>query len=145
MLEHKGQVVLYGPPGTGKTYWAEKAALDLAAFPAYGKFYEQLLPEQQIEVRGNAATGLVRTCCFHPAYGYEDFLEGYRPEVMADGMGFILRPGIFKQLCNDAQQQPDKRFFLIIDEINRGDIPRIFGELLTVLEKDKRGRRSSFL
>ena len=141
VLEHKSQVILYGPPGTGKTYWAEKAALDLAAFQAYGKFYDQLMPEQQVEIRGNAATGFVRTCCFHPAYGYEDFLEGYRPEPMTDGMSFVLQPGIFKQLCKDAQQQPDKHFYLIIDEINRGDIPRIFGELLTVLEKDKRGRK----
>ena len=55
-------------------------------------------------------------------------------------MQFILRDGIFKKLCNDAQARPDHKFYLIIDEINRGDIPRIFGELLTVLEKDKRGK-----
>ncbi len=141
VLEHKGQVILHGPPGTGKTYWAEKAAHDLAAYPAFGKFYEQLAVEQQNEVRGNGVDGLVRMCCFHPAYGYEDFIEGYRPELKGDGLGFVLRPGIFKQICRDAEQKTDKRFFLIIDEINRGDIPRIFGELLTVLEKDKREKK----
>ncbi len=55
-------------------------------------------------------------------------------------MYFVLRDGIFKKLCQDAQTKPDKKFYLIIDEINRGDIPRIFGELLTVLEKNKRGK-----
>ncbi len=55
-------------------------------------------------------------------------------------MQFILRDGIFKKLCKDAEGRPDQKFYLIIDEINRGDIPRIFGELLTVLEKDKRGK-----
>lgn len=55
-------------------------------------------------------------------------------------MHFVLRDGIFKKLCKDATAQPDQDFYLIIDEINRGDIPRIFGELLTVLEQDKRGR-----
>jgi 5-methylcytosine-specific restriction protein B len=141
VLEQKGQVILYGPPGTGKTYWAERTALDLAAFSAHGTSFEQLTAEQQIEVHQSPSKALVRTCCFHPAYGYEDFLEGYRPIATDDGVGFVLQPGIFKALCKTAEQQADKRFFLIIDEINRGDIPRIFGELLTVLEKDKRGKR----
>jgi 5-methylcytosine-specific restriction protein B len=79
-------------------------------------------------------------CCFHPAYGYEDFLEGYRPESVDGRMNFVLRDGIFKTLCKDANSNPDRNFYLIIDEINRGDIPRIFGELLTILEKDKRGK-----
>jgi 5-methylcytosine-specific restriction protein B len=79
-------------------------------------------------------------CSFHPAYGYEDFIEGYRPELHDGRMTFALRDGIFKQLCRDAEAQPERHFYLIIDEINRGDIPRIFGELLTVVEKDKRGK-----
>lgn len=68
------------------------------------------------------------------------FLEGFRPEVVNGQMHFTLRDGIFKKLCHDAERCPNERFYLIIDEINRGDIPRIFGELLTVLEKDKRGK-----
>lgn len=139
VLERKGQIVLYGPPGTGKTHWAELAAHDLAAHAAFGAAFAQLTPAQRGELFGSAtAPGLVRMCTFHPAYGYEDFLEGYRPAGSAGG--FTLRPGIFKQLCADAAAQPERRFYLIIDEINRGDIPRIFGELLTVLEKSKRGR-----
>ena len=85
--------------------------------------------------------GLVRLCCFHPAYGYEDFLEGYRPQTVNGQVSFELRDGVFKKLCKDANASPDTNFYLIVDEINRGDIPRIFGELLTTLEKDKRGKR----
>src|SRR2546429_3641863 len=83
---------------------------------------------------------MVRLCSFHPAYGYEDFLEGFRPESINGQMHFTLRDGVFKKVCQDAYARPDHRFYLIIDEINRGDIPRIFGELLSVLEKDKRGK-----
>jgi 5-methylcytosine-specific restriction protein B len=142
VLERKGQVILYGPPGTGKTYWAEQAARQLAARSRFGVAFEQLTQEQQAQLLGdgNQACGNVRLCSFHPAYGYEDFLEGFRPVPVNGQMHFILRDGIFKTLCKDAAAQPAQDFYLIIDEINRGDIPRIFGELLTVLEKDKRGR-----
>jgi 5-methylcytosine-specific restriction protein B len=142
VLERKGQVILYGPPGTGKTYWAENAARELAARTNFNRAFEQLTEKQQVLVLGsdNQERGFVRLCSFHPAYGYEDFLEGFRPESSDGQMHFTLRDGIFKKLCNDAEKQPDHKFYLIIDEINRGDIPRIFGELLTVLEKDKRGK-----
>lgn len=141
VLERKGQVILYGPPGTGKTFWAEKAALDLAAYASLGKPFGNLTDEEKGTVNGsNQTSGLVRTCCFHPSYGYEDFIEGYRPRTLNGQVTFQLRDGVFKQLCNDAQRRPQDRFFLIIDEVNRGDIPRIFGELLTVLEKDKRDK-----
>ena len=142
VLEHKGQVILYGPPGTGKTFWAERAACALAAYHQFGKPFEQLTEEQRglILSVDSAQPGNVRTCCFHPAYGYEDFLEGYRPCATGQGLAFERRDGIFKRLCQDAEAAPERRFYLIIDEINRGDIPRIFGELLMVLEKDKRGK-----
>jgi 5-methylcytosine-specific restriction enzyme B len=144
VLERKGQAIVYGPPGTGKTYWASSAARQLAAHAAFGMKFEELDSTKQSEVMGSdAAEGLVRTCTFHPAYGYEDFIEGYRPSTNADGqLSFDLREGIFKRLCKDARKQPDKRFFLVIDEINRGDIPRIFGELITLLELDKRGTKA---
>jgi 5-methylcytosine-specific restriction protein B len=141
ILERKGQLIVYGPPGTGKTFWAQKAALDLAAYWAFGKAFEQLTADdERVVVGGEHGNGLVRVCCFHPAYGYEDFIEGYRPETHNGQISFQLRDGVFKRLAKDAAQAPDRRYFLIVDEINRGDIPRIFGELLTVLEKDKRGK-----
>lgn len=141
ILQRKGQTIVYGPPGTGKTYWAIQAARELAAHAAYGKSYEALDSASQIEVKGSESNpGFVRACTFHPAYGYEDFVEGYRPVTSSAGqLSFERRDGIFKRLCKDAAKQLDKHFFLVIDEINRGDIPRIFGELITLLESDKRG------
>jgi 5-methylcytosine-specific restriction enzyme B len=141
ILERKGQAILYGPPGTGKTYWARETAFDLAAFRAFGKAFSELTKEEKGEVIGEGSTaGLVRSCTFHPNYGYEDFLEGFRPASNnLDQLIFNPKDGIFKRICADAQKKPDLRFILLIDEINRGDIPRIFGELLTLLESDKRG------
>lgn len=142
VLDRKGQVILYGPPGTGKTFWAEKTANDLAAISSFGKLFESLSQEERKSVLGDGqSAGHVRLCCFHPAYGYEDFLEGYRPETIEGQVSFKLRDGVFKGMCKDAADHPDQNFYLIVDEINRGDIPRIFGELLTTLEKDKRGKR----
>ena len=141
VLDRKGQVILYGPPGTGKTYWALRTARDLAALRAFGDSYEALDAERRKRVvEGTVAEpALVRTCSFHPDYGYEDFIEGYRPQAGAGGhLAFALVPGIFRRLCDDAEKAPALDFFLIVDEINRGDVPRIFGELLTLLERDKR-------
>jgi 5-methylcytosine-specific restriction enzyme B len=141
VLERKGQVILYGPPGTGKTFWAERAAIELASYALAGTPYDGLSDGQKAEVTGGPESlGSVVMCCFHPAYGYEDFIEGYRPELHECRMTFALRDGIFKRLCRDALARPDRAFYLIIDEINRGDIPRIFGELLLIIERDKRGK-----
>jgi hypothetical protein len=133
--------ILFGPPGTGKTYWARRAALDLAAIGAFGRRFEDLSVGERDEVEGTEqAAGLVCWCTFHPAFGYEDFIEGFRPEQGAAGqLVFERRAGIFKTLCDLAERMPDRKFVLVVDEINRGDIPRIFGELLTLLERDKRG------
>ena len=133
VLERKAQVILYGPPGTGKTYWAEKAACELAAYTAFGKPFDELSDQEKQTIVGtDEAKGTVRICCFHPAYGYEDFIEGYRPETVSGRVVFNLQSGVFKQVCKDAESDPNRRFYLVVDEINRGDIPRIFGELLTV-------------
>lgn len=138
VLERKGQLILYGPPGTGKTFWAERTARDLAALNEFGRLFADLDEQQKLMFEGG---GFVRTCTFHPAYGYEDFLEGYRPQSMGGQLVFNLRDGIFKRFCGDARQKPASNYYLLVDEINRGDIPRIFGELLTALEKPKRGKQ----
>ena len=92
VLERKGQAIVYGPPGTGKTYWASSAARQLAAHAAFGMKFEELDSSKQSEVMGSeAGEGLVRTCTFHPAYGYEDFIEGYRPSTN-EGRATVLRP-----------------------------------------------------
>ncbi len=142
VLDRKCQVILYGPPGTGKTYWAERAANDLAAISTFGMQFDDLDASSKMVITGDGESpGIVRLCCFHSAYGYEDFLEGYRPQTIDGSVSFELRDGVFKRICRDAAVRPNDSFYLIVDEINRGDIPRIFGELLTILEKDKRTKR----
>ncbi|QQX83745.1 AAA family ATPase [Cupriavidus necator] len=136
-LRRKGQIVLYGPPGTGKTFRALQIARELAARHTFRKSYSALNASEVGQVNGT--DGLVRLCTFHPGWGYEDFVEGLRPKTNSNGqMVFEPQDGTFKRLCQNAIEKPEKQFFLIIDEINRGDLPRIFGELLTTIEYDKR-------
>lgn len=136
ILRRKGQVILHGPPGTGKTYWARRAALELAARETFGRPAAGLSPEQLADLEG--PDGVVRMVTFHPGFGYEDFIEGYRPQAGGGQLAFQLQDGVFKGFCDMARSN-GRRHFLIIDEINRGQIPRIFGELITLLERDKRG------
>ncbi|MGI4869776.1 MAG: AAA family ATPase [Janthinobacterium lividum] len=114
-LRRRKALLLQGPPGTGKTFLARRLAW--------------LLQGSQDERR----TELVQ---FHPSYGYEDFLLGFRPGP--DGQ-FQLVPGVLPLLCQRAAQDPDHPYFLLIEELNRGNVARIFGELLLLLEPDKRG------
>ena len=137
MLERKGQVILYGPPGTGKTYHAERVAREIAARHNFGRTAAALTPDQRKRLYGaDGQEPLIESCTFHPMYSYEDFIEGYRP----DGEHFSLEPGIFKRMAAAALANPKRKFILIIDEINRGNIPRIFGELITLIEASKRGK-----
>ncbi|HEY7890738.1 MAG TPA: AAA family ATPase [Solirubrobacteraceae bacterium] len=113
LLHEKRQLIFYGPPGTGKTYVA------------------QALGEHVREAGGDWQ--LVQ---FHPAYSYEDFFEGYRPASAKDGgaLQFALRGGPLRLLAEQAAQNPRRPYLLVIDEINRGNIAKIFGELYFLLE-----------
>ena len=111
LLEDKRQVVFQGPPGTGKTYVAQKLAKCLAG-----------------------SGERVRVVQFHPSYAYEDFVQGLRPVVKDGQPGFELRDGPLVQLAKKAREAPDKRHFLIVDEINRGNLAKVFGELYFLLE-----------
>lgn len=139
ILERKGQVVLYGPPGTGKTHWALSVARDLVSHAIHERPFGGL-SETEREGLSPVFKQVIKVVTFHPGYGYEDFIEGYRPESETGNMRFVLRDGIFKRLAQEADGNQKQKYFLIIDEINRGDIPRIFGELLTLLEKEKRSQ-----
>ncbi|HBH12464.1 MAG TPA: AAA family ATPase [Clostridiales bacterium] len=141
ILQRKRQVILYGPPGTGKTYWALKTAKQLAAIQNFGDDFESLSDKDKsaLTIMSDGKPGSVQICTFHPAYGYEDFIEGFRPMNVDGQLVFERRDGVFKRLCKQASKHEKQNFYLIIDEINRGDIPRIFGELITILERDKRG------
>ncbi|MFE0871689.1 McrB family protein [Streptomyces rochei] len=136
-LKRKGQVILHGPPGTGKTRLALSAALALT-----GRSSALTLPaERRVKAQADMLrTHRVHMVTFHPSYGYEDFVEGFKPDVSATGPGLTLAltDGVFHMLCARASARPDDTFLLIVDEINRGDLPRIFGELVTLLELDKR-------
>ncbi|QGT99477.1 ATPase AAA [Candidatus Syntrophocurvum alkaliphilum] len=141
ILQRKNQVIIYGPPGTGKTYWAEKACLELAARKAFRKTYAETNDDEKAYLLGDGKSkGVVRFCCFHPSYGYEDFIEGIKPSISNGQTVFSLKDGIFKNICQEAVNNSDKNYYLIIDEINRGDISRIFGELITIIETGKRGK-----
>lgn len=113
-LRRKKNVVLQGPPGTGKTFIAQRLAWALAE-------------ERSME--------RIEAVQFHQSYGYEDFARGYRPTE--DG-GFVLRDGPFLDFCERARQDDERPHVLLIDEINRGNLSRIFGELLMLIEADKR-------
>ena len=127
--------VLYGPPGTGKTYDAVAKAVEAIDGRVDGGRKE--LKDRFNELRKARQVEFVT---FHQNYAYEDFIEGIRP-VLDEGeeqLRYELRDGIFKQIALRASADPNNRYVLIIDEINRGNIAKIFGELITLIEPSKR-------
>lgn len=114
LLKVKKNVVLQGAPGVGKTYAAKRLAYSLM---------------------GESDSSRVMMIQFHQSYSYEDFLEGYRPKED----GFDLKKGSFYEFCKMAEVDNERDYFFIIDEINRGNLSKIFGELFMLIEADKRG------
>jgi 5-methylcytosine-specific restriction enzyme B len=111
LLKDRGQIILYGPPGTGKTYIAKKLA-------------EALVPDRKRRT-------IVQ---FHPSTSYEDFVEGYRPEETDGQMSYRLVDGPLRAMAEKSKESPGTRHVMLIDEINRGNLPKILGELLFLLE-----------
>ena len=96
--------------------------------------------EQAADSGTTDSVGSLTRVTFHPSYTYEDFIEGFRPDAGgAGGLSLALEDGVFKRVCRAAQANPGRPYLLLIDEINRGNVAKIMGELLTLLERDKRG------
>ena len=120
LLKNKQNIILQGAPGVGKTFAAKRLAYS---------------------IMGVKDTSRVMMVQFHQSYSYEDFIMGYRPTKD----GFELTPGPFYQFCKKAEDDIERDYFFIIDEINRGNLGKIFGELLMLIEKDKRGEKIRLL
>jgi len=114
LLQYKKNIILQGAPGVGKTFLAKRLAYSIL---------------------GKKAASKVEAIQFHQNYSYEDFIMGYKPV----DEGFELKEGIFYRFCKKAESDPANKYFFIIDEINRGNLSKIFGELLMLVEGDKRG------
>lgn len=117
LLERKKNIILQGAPGVGKTFAAKKIAYSMI---------------------GKEDENLIKIVQFHQNYSYEDFVEGYKPN---DDGSFELKGGVFKKFCNRAEQDDKNKYFFIIDEINRGNLSKIFGELLMLIEDTHRGEK----
>ncbi len=152
-IERSPNWIYYGPPGTGKTWSAlhEVRQLLLAKniqVAEATRYADALAQDKKDELKrlaalvqgtGKASPLYLEFVTFHQSYSYEDFVEGLRPKIASEGeVRYEIKQGVFKRLCLRAQQDSKHTYALVIDEINRGNISKVFGELITLIELDKR-------
>ena len=133
--EYPLNTILYGPPGTGKTYSTTRRCVEICS--GTGERSEEEIRE---EFKSLIENERVRFVTFHQSYSYEEFVEGLRPKTDVGGAGFrlVAECGILKSIAKRARENENLNYVLVIDEINRANISKVFGELITLLEDDKR-------
>ncbi len=143
-------IILYGPPGTGKTYNTVAYAISII----YGRPVREVMKDNYDDLLEKYHAlknlyGQIEFCTFHQSFGYEEFVEGIKPVFMQvmnergersrkEEMVYKVDEGVFRAFCNEASKNPDEKYVFIIDEINRGNVSKIFGEMITVIEPTKR-------
>lgn len=144
--EYPKNIILYGPPGTGKTFNTVRYAvsiiegLDVAQFESSDVYTDAAGNTVKVKDAFDSYIDSKRICftTFHQSLAYEDFIEGIKPISENGNISYAVKPGIFKQICQMASDDSMNNYVLIIDEINRGNVASIFGELITLIEDDKR-------
>ena len=135
ILKNKKNIILQGAPGTGKTYSTAAVALATIGVDISNLTRDEIMTEYE----NRRKVGQIAFVTFHQSFDYEDFIEGLKPVVVNGSVTYKIEDGIFKAICDKARKVIDNtNFILIIDEINRGNISKIFGELITLIESDKR-------
>ena len=133
ILSIKKNIILQGASGTGKTYNTAALALSICG-ETIPESHEDVMKRYE-ELREEGRIGF---CTFHQSMDYEDFVEGIKPKTTNGQITYEVEPSIFKTMCKNAINKDSQNYVLIIDEINRGNVSKIFGELITLLEADKR-------
>lgn len=137
---HPMNVIVYGAPGTGKTYSTAEYALAIIENRPVDKTKKSQAERKQVMKAYNELIkkGQVVFTTFHQSYGYEEFIQGLRPDTKSDKMSFKTVDGVFKKIADLALNDAENNYVIIIDEINRANISKVFGELITLIEDDKR-------
>ena len=128
-------IILYGVPGVGKTHNTKKLISLVGSGKGEKEIFDTIKRNDFAQTDISAIESRISFITFHQNFGYEDFIEGFRPN---ENGHIELVDGVFKRLCEKAGDDKTKNYYLVIDEINRGNISKIFGELITLIEEDKR-------